>query len=226
MKTPCSSAASITNWPLGAVTGWPLMVSSTVSSGSGINRLRGLREVGGTADADRGLDGTADVGLELRAEPHHRRGDRRHRRRAERADRRLARRPRDAGADVVADVEEHVDVARAPLPGDDPAEDLLEPRRSLAARRALAARLTREEAHDAMCGAHDVGVLVHHDDRARAEHGAGLAHRASFERQVEVLLEEPRSRRASGDEGLELLPVADAAAVHRPVDEVAERRDA
>src|SRR3954454_7756756 len=147
MNTPCSSAASITSWPLGAVTGWPLMVSSTVSWGSGINRLRGLRQVGGAADVNGGLDGTADVGLELRAEPHDRRGDRRHGRGPERADRGLARRPRDAGADVVADVQQHVDVAGTTLAGDDPSEDLLEPRGAFPARRALPARLTREEAN-------------------------------------------------------------------------------
>src|SRR4051794_9284066 len=106
MKTPCSSAASITSWPLGAVTGMPLMVSSTVSCGSGIGRLLRLRQVRGAANVDGRLDGSTHVGLELLAEPHHRRGDRRHRGGAERADRRLARRPADAGADVVADVEE------------------------------------------------------------------------------------------------------------------------
>src|SRR3954453_17126157 len=103
MKTPCSSAASITSWPFGALTGMPLMVRFTISCGSGIGRLRSLGQVRGAADVHGRLDRTTDVGLELVAEPHDRGRDGRHGRGAERADRRLPRRPRDAGADVVAD---------------------------------------------------------------------------------------------------------------------------
>ena len=121
---------------------------------------------------------------------------------------------------------EHPDVGRAAVAVDDAGEDLLEPAGALAARRALAARLPGEEAHDAVAGLHGVGVLVHHDDGAGAEHRAGLADGAGLEREVEVLLVEPRRRRAAGDERLERLAAADAAAVERRLDEVAEGGDA
>src|SRR4051794_13604516 len=77
-----------------------------------------------------------------------------------------------------------------------------------------------------MTRAHDVGVLVHHDDRARTEHRSGLADLAGFEREVEMFLEEPGRRCTTGDERLQLLPIADTTAVNRRFDEIAERRHA
>ena len=50
----------------------------------------------------------------------------------------------------------------------------------------------------------DVGGLVHHDDRAGAEHRAGRADELVLERQVELLGQEPRRRAAAGDERLQL----------------------
>src|SRR5258706_15477225 len=99
MNTPCCSAAAMTNWPFGAVISRPLTIRLT-SSGTG--RLRRLVREPVHRDGD--LDRSADVGLELVAEPADGGRDRRHGRRAERADRRLAGRPVDAGADVVAHV--------------------------------------------------------------------------------------------------------------------------
>src|SRR5581483_5191807 len=224
MKMPFASATAITSSPCRAAISRPLMVRVTVSLSSATGGLHG--SVGGAAQRDRRVERPAHIGLELVAEPADRGRDGRNGRRAERADGGLAGRPVDTGADVVADVEEQVDVLRATLPRDDAGEDLLEPRGALTARRALAARLLREEAHDAVAGAHDVGVFVHHPDRARTEHGSCLAHGAGLERQVEVLLEEPRRRRAAGDERLEALAVADAAAIDRRLDQVAEGRDA
>src|SRR4051812_11707400 len=60
-----------------------------------------------------------EVGLDLAPEPPHGRRDGRHRRRPERADRRLAGRPGDPRADVVADVEQQVEIARAAVAVDD-----------------------------------------------------------------------------------------------------------
>src|SRR5262249_23504123 len=111
------------------------------------------------------------------------------------------------------------------FPVEDARKDLLEPRRAFAAGRALSTRLLREEAHDAMAGAHDIGRLVHHHDRTRPEHRTGLADRTRFEREGEVLLVEPRRRRAAGDERLEPAPLAHAAAVDRRLDQVTEGRD-
>src|SRR5678815_594021 len=90
-----------------------------------------------------------DVSLELVAEPMDGRDDRRHRRGPERADGGLSRGPRQPRTDVVGHVEQQVDVFGTPVPVDDPLEHLLEPRTTLATRRALPARLAREEPHDA-----------------------------------------------------------------------------
>src|SRR5205807_7900298 len=121
--------------------------------------------------------------------------------------------------------EEHVDVLRATFTVDDASKDLLEPRGALATRRALAARLLCEETDDAMAGAYDVGVLVHHDDGSGAEHRACLADGTRLERQIEMLFEQPRRRRPTWDERLQPLPVAHAAAVDRRLDQVAEPGD-
>jgi len=80
--------------------------------------------------------------------------------------------------------------------------------------------------HDVAAGLHGVGGLVHDDDRTGPEHRAGAVHGALLERQVEVLLVEPRGGRAAGDVGLERVAVADAAGVLRLEDDVAERGDA
>src|SRR4051794_24881979 len=67
------------------------------------------------------------VGLEFVAEPTHSGRDRRDGRRPERTDCRLAGWPVDSRTDVVADVEEQIDVLRATFTVDDAGEDLLEP---------------------------------------------------------------------------------------------------
>src|SRR3954447_25497740 len=122
MNTPCCSAAAMTSWPLGAVISRPLTVSVTSSSS-------GIRGLGGAVRQPRHRHGRlhrgTEVRLELVAEATEGRRDRRHRRRSERTDRGLARGPVDARADVVADVEEQVDVLRAAVPVDDALKDLL-----------------------------------------------------------------------------------------------------
>src|SRR5688500_16333591 len=126
MYVPARSAAAMSSSPGRASTGRPstLMVTVwTVSTSSATDRRSDLE---GHPDG-LGVTAVGDVGLELGAEALEGGGDGRHRRRPERADRRLLGRPGDAGADVVADVEEQLEVARAPAPGEDPLEDLLEP---------------------------------------------------------------------------------------------------
>src|SRR5205807_2059836 len=161
MNTPCCSAAAITSWPLGAVISFPLTVSVTTSSATG-HRLWSV--VGQPGHGDGRLDGPTYVGLEFVTEATDGRRDRRHRGRAERADRGLSRRPVDARADVVAHVEQQVDVLGPALTIDDATQDLLEPAGAFATGRALPARFLGEEAHDAMTRADDVRVLVHDDD--------------------------------------------------------------
>src|SRR3954467_11078854 len=182
MKTPCCSAAARTSWPFGAAISRPLTVSVISPSGT-----RGLRRLVGESVHRHGhFARSADVRLELMPEPADRGRDGRHGRGAQRTDRRLAGRPVDARTDVVADVEEHVDVFGSSLTVDDAREDLLEPARAFATWRALAARLLGEEAHDAVTGLHDVGVFVHDDDRTRTQHRARLVDGRLLEREVEV----------------------------------------
>src|SRR5687768_13695472 len=150
-----------------------------------------------------------DVEEVLVAEAVHRRDDRRDRRRAERADRRLLRRPCETGRDVVADVEQQLEVVLATGARLDAVHDLLEPRRALSARGALAAGLVGEEAHEVPRRADRAGRVVH-DHESGAEHGPGLLHLVDVELHVEVLLEQPRERRAD-EERLEVVAVAEAA---------------
>src|SRR4051812_27711607 len=116
MNTPHCSAASMTSWPLAAGISRPLTV--IVSSSSGIGGLgRSLVRRAGQLHG-RG-DRTADIRLELMTEPTHCAGNRRHRRGTERADRGLPRRPVDTGTDVVAHVEQQIDVLRSTFAVDD-----------------------------------------------------------------------------------------------------------
>ena len=69
--------------------------------------------------------------------------------------------------------------AGRPSPASSRAQDLLEPAGALAARRALAARLPRVEAHEPPAGPHHVGGGVHHHDRPGAEHRAARTDRRS-----------------------------------------------
>src|SRR3974390_2859305 len=128
-----------------------------------------------------------DVHQELVAEHADARADGRGEGRAEHADRRLLRRPGHAGGDVVAQVHEEVQIFLAPCAVLNSVHDALEPARALATGRALAARLTREELGDAPRRAHHAGRRVHDDDRARAEHGARIAHLVLPEREVHLV---------------------------------------
>src|SRR6476619_6219305 len=106
---PLRWAAAMISSPGSASTSLPSIVTVTVAffSSTASDIGQHLLLVGGVAMARSPLD----VGLELAPEPAHGRGDGRHRRRPERADRGLAGRPGDAWADVVADVEQQVEVA-------------------------------------------------------------------------------------------------------------------
>src|SRR5438270_3203340 len=133
------------------------------------------------------------------------RGDDRARdRRPEGADRRLLRRPREPGRDVVADVEEQVEVVVATGTRLDAPQHLLEPAAPLAAGSALPARLVCEEPGDAPRRPHHARGLVHGDDRPGAEHRARLADLVLVEGEVELVGAEPVRRRAAGDKRLEL----------------------
>src|SRR5262245_24613337 len=133
--------------PFCAVSSLPLSVKATSSgftAGVSVSAMGGGLEgrLGGARlDRDLGPGVAGDVRLELVPEALDGRRDRRHRARAERTDRGLLGRPRDAGADVVGDVHQQVEVLGPAVAVEDALEDLLQPAGALAARRALAARL-------------------------------------------------------------------------------------
>ena len=115
-----------------------------------------------------------DLRLEVRAELREEAEHRPRRGVAERADR--------VAGDAVRDRSRAARCRRAcRCPSATRRADLLEPAGALAARRALTARLVREELHDPPHRLRDVGLVVHHDDAARARHRAQRAAAAEVE---------------------------------------------
>ena len=89
--------------------------------------------------------------------------------------------------------------------------------------RALAARLVAVELGEPQREVDDRHRVVDHDDRAGAEHRAGLGHVSKSYGEVEVLGQQHRRRRAAGEPALDLAALGRAAG--EAVDDVA-RRDA
>src|ERR1017187_2171805 len=139
------------------------------------------------------------------------------------ADRRLLGRPGEARRDVVTEVVQQVDVLQATAAVFNAVHRALDPTGALPTRRALTARLTREELRDAPRRTHDARRLVHDDDRTRAEHRTLLGDLVLSEGQVELVGSEPRRRDTSRDDRLDPLVVDDAAAELGVVDEITER---
>mmetsp|Transcript_9730 Transcript_9730/g.39603 ORF Transcript_9730/g.39603 Transcript_9730/m.39603 type:complete len:528 (-) Transcript_9730:20-1603(-) len=132
------------------------------------------------------------------------------------------------GADRVAfdlprELLEHGNLARVGVALLHADEQLLEPRRALAARRALPARLVAVEVREAADGGDHVDRLVHDGDRRRAEARATRLQVVEVHERFGALVDGQHGhRRAAWDDGLEVLPAAaDAAAVL--VDELAHR---
>src|SRR3954467_1651305 len=128
-----------------------------------------------------------DVDQELVAEHLDAGHDRGRDRWAEHADGGLLRRPAQPRGDVVAHVEQQVQVRLAALAQLDAAQDLVEPAPALPARRALPAGLAGEEAGDAPRSADHAGGVVHRHHGSGPEHGTGLAHRVLVEGHVELV---------------------------------------
>src|SRR5271155_3564138 len=175
MYVPARSAAAISSSPFLAVTLRPSRVKVLVPSSwaSGASASVGLETF---AVSVKGTPPFLHVHQELVAEHADARRDRRRDRRPEHADGGLLRGPGHARGDVVAQVHEEVQIFLAPVAVLNSVHDALQPARALAAGRALAARLAGEELGDAPRGADHARGRVHDDDRARAEHGAGVAH--------------------------------------------------
>src|SRR5258706_10790664 len=151
MYVPVRWAAAMSSSPGFASMSRPSTVTVTVvflGASAGVSDTGVLR-----LDVDH-RSAVLDVVLELVAEQLEGRSQRGRGRRSEHADRRLARRPGQPRADVVGHVEEQVQIAGPPIAVDDALQDPLEPRGAFAARRALAAGLPGEEAHDAAARLH------------------------------------------------------------------------
>src|SRR5688572_24666431 len=121
--------------PLRASMTLPSTVIETVSTGVSVTSVIGAGSV-------------LDVDEELVAEHLDGRDDGHRRRRTQEADRGHRVREPEPGGDVVADVEQEVEVAHAAVARLDAVHDLRQPAGALAARRALPARLPLEEAHE------------------------------------------------------------------------------
>jgi hypothetical protein len=111
---------------------------------------------------------------------------RRHRRVAERAQRL----PRD----VLRDARQQVQIAHLPFAAFDAAQDLVQPVRPLAARRAFPARLVTVEVEQILRQPHHAGRIVEHDDAGRAEERPRLLHAVEARLGVELVREQDRHR--------------------------------
>ena len=131
-----------------------------------------------------------------------------------------------ARADGLTDLDQLIEVARGSETVDDATHDPLQPRATLAARHALAARFVRVEPGERQRGCRDVGCVVHHDHRSGTEHRTRRADQLVLEGKVELIRYEPRSGPATGYERLEHVVVADSSAELLVVEELAERRRA
>src|SRR5215475_11373569 len=186
---PSSSAARITSMPLGTVISKPSMVTVTrcstgASAPASVAVIRSLTSVGpgrgggGVERAAAPLEVLDELVPEVLDGGHHR------------GDRAVAERAERAPADVVADVEQLVQVLLGALAALQPVQDAHHPVRPLPARGALAAGLVLVELGPPEGGAHHAGGLVEDLQRPGAEHGPGRADGFEVERDVDVLVGE------------------------------------
>src|SRR6266704_1240119 len=192
---PTSSAARITSMPLGTVISRPSMVTATrCSTGarapvSVCAVIRSLTSVGPGRGGGRIERAAAALEVldvlvpEVLDGGHHR------------ADRAVAERAERAPADVVADVEQFLQVLFGALAPVQPVEDPDHPVRPLTARRALATGLVLVELGPPEGRADHAGGVVEDLQRPGAEHGSGRADAFEVERHVEVLVGEDRGGR-------------------------------
>src|SRR5712691_7772667 len=211
MSIPTSLAASTRSMPLGATSCWPLIVSLTVSAGGDVIALERLR-----ACASPWVEGTralVDVALILVAVllhgGHHGAGGE------------VAQGAQHLAADLARERQQQVQVGRDTAPLLDPRHHLEEPRGSLAARRAFAARLVAEELLHHGSGADYARVLVKYDERRRAKHRAGRLNRVVVKLGIELVRGQDRCRDSGGKHAFDGLAANDSLAV--AVDQVADR---
>ena len=145
--------------------------------------------------------------------------------RQHRVGRRLAEAAQGGLLDLLAEVDEPLDVALFALAVADARDDLEHALGAHAARRALAAALILDEVEEVARHVDHAGVLVHDDEAARAHDGAQLLQVLVVDRHVEVLLGDAAARGAAELHGLEGLAAGHAAAdlVHQLAELHADR---
>src|SRR6201996_8748884 len=194
MVMPIISAARITRVPFGTAIWYPSIVTVTVSILAGCTVISSHRPRSRSGRVKRAaalllvLDDLVAEVLERRVD-RHRHG--------------VAEGTERTAHNVVAHVEERLQVllgGRALL---NPLDDAHKPVGAFAARRALAAGLVLVELRPAERGPHHAGGVVEDLQRPGAEHRPGGAHLLEVKRDVQVLLGEHRGRRAAGRPELE-----------------------
>src|SRR5581483_4515724 len=185
---PACSAVSTSPVPFGTCTTCSSIVTRTSSGALKLQLLRnrGVRVLvdGSEKIRERRVGAERAAALaqvlpELVAELRHAARDRHRGRGAEHAE--------ALADDAVADVEQHLEVVLRRSAVFDRAQDLHEPARPDAARRALAARLVHVELRDAQRELHDARAVVDRADDARADEEAVLAERVRVEARVELV---------------------------------------
>src|SRR5829696_6005651 len=228
---PISSAARMTRVPFGTCTskpstvsvtraarGWPsapLLAVTVIAApaGSRAERAKSWGSSSRTRSRRHGEEGRrrgveraaalAEVVDVLVAEVLQRGGDRAGRTVTEGAER--------PAEDVVADVQQLLEVLLGALAVLQPAQDLHQPEGALPAGRALAARLVRVELGPSQHRAHDAGRLVEDLQRLGPQHRPGARDALVGQGHVEVLGGEDRRGRAAGGPELQLVSLADTA---------------
>src|SRR3954447_11837004 len=207
---PSSSAARMMSVPLGTATSTSSMVRVTRSSGGGPAgpslpapsrrsgaRVMSVRSRGGGGGAGRAVVPTTQVVVVGRRERAAAEGvvvdelvpeelDARD----DRAGRAVAQGAERTTEDVVAGVEQRLDVLLGADAGLQPLQDLDHPVGPLAARGALAAGLVRVELREPQARLDHADGVVHDHQGGGAEQGAGRLHAFEVQRGVEVLLGE------------------------------------
>ena len=140
----------------------------------------------------------------------------------DRVDREVAERAERLSEHAVADLVQEVEVGRVAASFLELRQELDEPARAHAARRALPARLVHVELRGSERELHHAAAVVDDDDRRRAEEGARGPDRVVVHRRVDLRRRQDGHRGAAGDDGLELAAAGDSA--RDVVDQLAERR--
>ena len=124
-------------------------------------------------------------------------------------------------ADVRRDTRQQIEIAHLAFAALDLAQNLVQPVRAFAARRALSAGFVTVEMQQVFGKPDHARRVVEHDDGGRAEERAGLLDGVETGLRVELIGHQDRHRRSAGDDGLQRSPLADA--TRKAFDQLPER---